>query len=419
MARWFVMGLLVVLLTGCGQQAMISRDSPVEKILGSEKHVVEFWHTYSDEETRLLENVLIPAFEKEHPDIHVKAVRQGNNIELKYALISKASANRAPDVVRMDIAWVPEFAQSGLLVPLNEFEDFERVRETLQSHPDDAGYDQGVYYSLPVNTNTKVAIFNRRLLEQAGLKEPPATLRDVIKLAREHQYLIGMGGLEAWRSLPYIYALGGRMTNDSYTQATGYLNGESTVNAVEELVRLYDEHLIERSVVKGGGDNWEGVKTGNILMTDDGPWFYSVFEVNESELDRALQSTIAVPFAHNEGAASILGGEDLVILKGAQQPKEAWEFMKWMTSSLPQTLMLKTGLIPTNLEAREAKVKEDSYYYPFTEALNHTFLRPPVKRWSAIDEVYTSYMTQIFQKELTVKDGLTQAAQRIDVLLKE
>ncbi len=414
--RLIMIVCFLVVAAGCGQQSIISRESEVEKINNTEDHEIEFWHTYSDEETRILEDVLIPAFEEAYPAIHVVPVRQSNNAELKNTLISKASANRAPDVVRMDIVWVPEFSQSGLLLPLSENGDFDEITQTLQSNTGSAGYYEGAYYSLPVNMNTKVAIFNRALLKQAGLSEPPATFQEVIALAKKERYMIGMGGLVPWRSLPYIYALGGRMTDESYTRASGYLDGEATVKAVEQLLSLYKEQLIDRTVINGGGDNWEGVKSGKVLVTDDGPWFYSVFQ--GKELERAVNATIAVPFPPVYGPASILGGEDLVIMKGSKNPKQAWLFMKWMVNTQSQIAMSQTGLIPTNLKAKEIKVQGESFIHPFAEALNHTFLRPPVKNYSRIDGIYTAYMTKIFQEELSVKQGLTEAAAEIDRLLK-
>ncbi|MCA0758746.1 extracellular solute-binding protein [Paenibacillus sp. N4] len=408
--------IMLLLLAGCGRQSIIDKDSAVEKLDGGDRVDITFWHTYSDEETRILEDTIIPGFEKEYPGIRVNAVRQTNNAELKYTLISKATANRGPDVMRMDIAWVPEFAQNGLLLPLGDNAGFEEVTAQLQSNTGSAGYFEGAHYSLPVNMNTKVAIYNKALLEKLGLDRPPSTLQEVLELAREHRYRIGLSGLEAWKSLPYIYALGGRMTNDTYTKASGYLNGEATVNAVEELLSLYRDGLIDRSLINGGGDIWGGVKSGDILVTDDGPWFYSVFQ--GEELQKAIRSTVAVPFPSSNGPSSVLGGEDLVSVKGSARPREAWEFMKWMIRTDSQVAMSQTGLIPTNLEAKEIKAKDDSFIPPFAEALNHTFLRPPVKQWSSIDAVYTANMIRIFQGEISVKDGLSEAASEIDKLLE-
>ncbi|WP_051250416.1 extracellular solute-binding protein [Paenibacillus harenae] len=415
-AKWIAFVCMMLLAAGCGGQSIISDESSVESLNQEEHAEIEFWHTYSDEETRILEDQIIPAFETAYPDIRVRPIRQYNNAELKYTLISKASSNRSPDVVRMDIAWVPEFAQSGLLLPLSDYEDFREVTESLQSNTGSAGYFAGAHYSLPVNMNTKVMIFNRMLLTKSGLTKPPATLQEAIELARTERYRIGMSGLEAWKSLPYVYALGGRMTDEDYTKASGYLNGDETVNAVEQLLSLYKERLIDDTLINGGADLWEDIKTGNLLVTDDGPWFYSVFQ--GEELERAIRSTVAVPFSPAFGPASILGGEDLVVMKGSKYPRHAWEFMKWMIRKDSQIAMSQTGLIPTTLEAKDMKARDESFIPPYTEALEHTFLRPPVKEWSAMDKIYSEYMTSIFQGELSVKEGLTRAAAEIDLLLQ-
>jgi multiple sugar transport system substrate-binding protein len=80
----------------------------------------------------------------------------------------------------------------------------------------------------------------------------------------------------------------------------------------------------------------------------------------------------------------------------------------------------KTGLIPTNLEAANAsKIARDSYLHTYVEAADNAFFWPPVKNWSKIDEVYTEYLTKIFSGDLSVKEGLDQAAAEIDRLLAD
>jgi multiple sugar transport system substrate-binding protein len=408
----------MTLLVGCGNLKVISDPNHVEVELlhGRQGHVIEFWHTYSDEETRLLEEKLIPAFEKLHPGIRVKAVRQTNNDELKNTLIARASSKRGPDAVRMDIVWVPEFMQKGLLVPLNRFPDFENIREHLRREVMDVGLYQNQYYSLPMNMNTKIAIYSQKLLQKAGLSEPPRTMEETFDLARKYQAGIGISGVDGWRSLPYIYSLGGALTDKAYTRASGYLDGAATISAVEQLLQLYKDGIIDRSIMSGGGDIWEGVKSGSVWMTDEGPWFYSVF--NGQALDDSIKSTIRAPMPHGKGPASIIGGENLVIMKGSKQPEEAWIFLKWMTGVEAQLVMAQTGLLPTNLYAfKDLNYNEDTYIHPYVDALEYAFVRPPVKNWTKIDEVYTRYMRKIFQGDLPAKDALTRASAEIDTLL--
>lgn len=106
--------------------------------------------------------------------------------------------------------------------------------------------------------------------------------------------------------------------------------------------------------------------------------------------------------------------------KGSKQPAEAWTFMKWMTGKEAQLVMARTGLIPTNMEARKSwMVDRDSYLYPYVEATAEAFLRPPVKNWGKIEQVYIVYLSKIFLGELSVKEGLDRAASEIDMLLAD
>jgi multiple sugar transport system substrate-binding protein len=415
--QWLSFVLLILLTTGCGQFEVISDPDKIEVLHGKQNHVVEFWHTYSDEETRLLEEKLVPAFERQYPGIQVKTVRQTNNEELKNTLIARASSMRGPDAVRMDIVWLPEFLSKGLLVPLNYFPEFETIRNKLRSNVMDIGMNKGQYFSLPMNINTKIAIYNRKLLKKANLSGPPNSLEATFKIAREHHFSIGISGLDTWSTLPYIRSLGGTLTNEDYTKSIGYLNGPGTIHAVERLLSLYKEGTLENSILTGNGDIWDGVKSGNILMTDDGPWFYSVFY--GEALDKAIQSTTRTPMPYDNGPASIIGGENLVIMKGSKQPEDAWIFVKWLTGVEAQLVMAQTGLIPSNMDAYKALTyQEGSYIQPYVEALDHAFVRPPLKNWTKIDEVYTRYMRNIFQGDLSVQEGLTRAATEIDGLLE-
>ncbi|AIQ11064.1 extracellular solute-binding protein [Paenibacillus durus] len=415
--RWISFILILLLTAGCGGTSMISNPESVQTLQGNDKTVLIFWHTYNDKETRLLMQELIPAFERDHPDIRIKCINLANNNELKYNLIARASSGRGPDVVRMDIAWVPEFSHKGLLEPLNGFPGFNDVRDAFHQKVMNAGHYNDQYYSLPLNLFTKLTIFNRELLARSGYSEPPHTMDEILELVRKQHFVIGLGGLEPWDTLPYLYSLGGSFMDRDFTRASGYLNSDRTVRAVEKLAKLYKDKLIHLSAVTQNRDNWAGVRNGNLLLTDEAPWFFSLLKESDKRL--ALKQTLSVPFPKRNGTGSIIGGENLVIMKGSRHPVEAWVFMKWMTGLEGQLIMAKAGLIPTNKEAVKAlNVSSHSYLYPYVEEVDDSFLRPPVKNWSKIEELYTVYLHQIFLGHLSAREGLDQAAEGIDKLLK-
>ncbi len=83
-----------------------------------EEVVVTYWHTMSEPEAEQLEKV-IAAFEEANPGITVEATKYAYD-DFKSAVITSLSGNSGPDVARMDIAWVSQFADDDALLKLDD-----------------------------------------------------------------------------------------------------------------------------------------------------------------------------------------------------------------------------------------------------------------------------------------------------------
>jgi multiple sugar transport system substrate-binding protein len=409
--------ILLFVGTSCDNQSIIESGEPVQDIDGNEKVQIEVWHTYSEQETRILENEIIPLFEQENPNIDVIPVRQSYNEQLMSAIVSRASSNKPPDIVRMDIAWLGKFADLDLLHPVNKFKDFDKVKNRFYDEPLTATKYQEDYYGLPLNTNTKISIYNRDQLIKLGITKPPETMEELISIVDNNNLTLGMTGVEAWYSLPYFYGLGGKITNQSFTKAIGYLDSEESIKAVSKLVEMYKNGKINPNLLSGQPNLWEGIRTGKYFMIDEGPWFYSVN--SHEEISKINSETVSAPFPTHNGTGSVLGGEHLVITKGTKQLEASWEFLKWMTSELPQEKLLKTGLLPTNKNVKmHGFLNEYPYYKDYLNSLNETFLRPSIPEWGKIEEIFSRNLRLIFTERIPVEEGLSNAATEIDLLLQ-
>lgn len=414
MKALFVLILAGTALSGCGQPSILDASSPPEK---KEREEIVLWHTYSELETEVLEQEVIPLFEDTYPEYDIIPVRQAYNEQLKYTLIARASAGKEPDVIRMDITWVTHFAERNLLYPVSEFQDFDETAASLLDRSLSSGLYGGQYFSLPLNTNTKAAIYNRDLLDQAGYKQPPDTMEKLIQLIEENNYSIGVPGLAGWELMPYFYALGGQLMDVNHSQATGFLNSEQSIQAVNTLRRLYQQGNLIVGQLGAGTDLWRNIREGKNVMIDEGPWFYSI---QSTRLDQITGRTVSAPFPVTEGRGSVMGGENMVMSKKTAHPEGAWTFMKWMVSEEPQRMMLRTGLIPTNKNVDlDRFIAQFPYYKSYVEGLPDAFLRPTVSEWDAIDEVFKRTMTSLFLNEKETRAALTEAAQEIDQLLQE
>jgi len=426
MGRRIVWGMILCALitslsAGCSGNRIIDRRNQVENLHENDRVEIVFWHTYSEEETRVFETEVLPRFHEQHPDIIVKPERVYHTNELKHTLIGRATSNNPPDVVRLDIAWVPQFASLGVILPVDSFADFQAVRKKLNSSALETGYLNGRYYSLPLNMNTKAAIYNRQMLLEAGLARPPQSMEEVIEIAREHGWTIGMSNVHPWSSLPYLYSLGGRLTNDDYTHSSGYLDSEATVAALTTLHELYVEGVLNPELFSTDFDGWNGVIRGDVFMIEEGPWFYSILGNDPAAKIDVFATTVVAPFPSAHGPASILGGENLVIMKSARNLDAVWTFMMWMTDKEAQLMMFKTGMIPTNEEAASHVFtgEHEQYINVYVESMQSVFLRPPIADLDAVEELFVKMMNNIFIHQRPVADEAAAIARQIDRILAD
>ena len=383
---------------------------------------INFWHHYSAQsaENETLMNDLIPKFESENPGIKVNAVSH-EWAELHDKILVSASSQSLPDVARLDIAWLPEFQQMGVLVALDqEMPDFSEVAGTLLDSALSTANIGGSYYALPLNTNSKILFYNTAMLEAAGV-EVPTTMDEWVEAVRKlsgtnanGQQIWGWNepALSGWNICPFILSFGGSLTNDEQTVATGYINSPETVKAVETFAMLVQEGALT-GFNSGDIPMTDGFGTGRYAMMLEGPW--KTAELAGAYPDVAY-GTAYMP-AGEGGSISVLGGEDIAMFNTANR-EAAWKFMQFMTGEYAQTAMARCGQIPVNKAALESDVVKNADYAPFIEAIETAKARPTVAAWSEMDNELTNAMTAVVNGEKTAQEAMDELAVAFDELLK-
>lgn len=383
---------------------------------------INFWHHYSAQsaENETLMNDLIPKFESENPGIKVNAVSH-EWAELHDKILVSASSQSLPDVARLDIAWLPEFQQMGVLVALDqEMPDFSEVAGTLLDSALSTANIGGSYYALPLNTNSKILFYNTAMLEAAGV-EVPTTMDEWVEAVRKlsgtnanGQQIWGWNepALSSWNICPFIWSFGGSLTNEEQTVATGYINSPETVKAVETFAMLVQEGALT-GFNSGDIPMTDGFGTGRYAMMLEGPW--KTAELAGAYPDVAY-GTAYMP-AGEGGSISVLGGEDIAMFNTANR-EAAWKFMQFMTGEYAETAMAKCGQIPVNKAALESDTVKNADYAPFIQAIETAKARPTVAAWSEMDNELTNAMTAVVNGEKTAQEAMDELAVVFDELLK-
>lgn len=385
---------------------------------------IEYWHTYSDAEEAVLTDRIKPMFEDAYPNIELKLTRMPYE-GLKQQVIAGVAGDAAPDLMRMDIVWVPEFAAQNALMEVSQLAGFDELQASVFEAPMSTNFYNGGYYGVPVNTNTKVAIYNKATLAEAGLSEPPKTMDELVaaaeRLKENGKYGVGIAGVHSWGLLPWFWSLGGSITNDEFNEVDGYLNSEASVKALETIVDWSNRGLVLPAALGGEPGTWDGIISGEYLMSDDGPWFYSIkiAEKEDTGFDPMEETVRALIPAGPGGSRSVIGGENLVMFANSKNPEEAWVFAKWMLSEEPQKVMAETGLIPTNKAAAEAMTSMDiPFVDTFVEQLETALPRTPIPQWGEVEAIFNLAFEKAVRGEQEPKAALDEAVKQIGAILK-
>lgn len=374
---------------------------------------ITFWHTYGDSEEAQLLNVVMPLWEAAHPNIRVEAVRQDSS-QYHQMIVTSFGTGMSPDVARVDIANIAAYAAQGGLLPLSDFSDFADISADYMDAPLSTNLYQGKYYGLPLDTNCKAAVINKNILAELGLNDVPATMEEFIEAAKGRgAYSLNVSGVGDWDMYPYFWLFGGTLTDDGFTQATGYLDSDESIAAINKIIELHDQKIFTIRDVDGSVDAWDGINS-EYAMFFEGPWYFGSYE------DCEARGIVAATIPTYEGrSASVVGGEDIAVFATSEHPEAAYEFAKFMTSKEAQLAMLEAGQLPILKSLVEnAAIQSNPVWSVYMEQMESAKARIPSPNNSAIQEIWSEMVTSIFVEDADVASALHDAAVRIDAQLR-
>ncbi len=401
-------------LTGCSGGSGSSQSSgPV---------TLTFWGTYGNggnsAQTDMLQNTIIPAFEKANPGITINYVDMPYD-SLQQKLTTGAAAGDLPDLVRADIGWVPKFGSLKVFAPLDQvMPDFQKLAD--DTYPGSLATNKfgDHYYGLPLDTNTRVLISNPDALAKAASRPRPRRSTSSRPTRRRSRR-------RASRSSPTAASRGGTSTRGSGPAAarspTRPDEGDGLPQRPEERRRGADarrplqgrlhpepDHRQQGCDLDAGRPARRRLREHPRRSVDGGDLAGPV-----PQLQARLQRRPGRP----RGSISVVGGEDIVMTTASKNQDAAAKFIAFTQTADYQINMAKTGQMSVvkSLDAQEQAAVPA--FAPFITQLATAKPRPSVPQASAIDSALQDELTKAFQGTETVQQALDNAAAAIDPLL--
>ena len=268
------------------------------------------------------------------------------------------AAGEPPDIASIDLIFTPAFASAGQLTDITEHVQALPFADDLTPAHMELGMYEGRNYAVPFGADVSFIIYNIDLFEQAGLDpdNPPSTWDEMLDAMRAvdalgddiygYWYSMGCAGCNAFTFLPFIWASGGDVLSDDYSEAT--ITTDPVVReALEFYNTIWEEGLVPEGASIDTGSNFFGAFAGgNIGMAGLGNFALSLLQNDYPDLSYGV---FHIP-GKDGGTASFTGGDVIGIPAGTGHADEAWRFIAWAMSEEPQLeIYAANGHIPVRL----------------------------------------------------------------------
>ena len=229
------------------------------------------------------------------------------------------------DIVSLDTVWPAEFANSELILPLDDYLDDDFGSQFVDIAWDQLRYD-GKQYGIPTGNDAKWLYYNKEILEEAGYSEPPSTWDELTEMSLDMQekglvkYGLALGASQSegltcdFTSL--LYGFGGQYReNDAEASGEWQLDSESAVAAVNWL-----KESLQNGVLDPASITYTDRNVMNTFMAGDVAFvtgWSSYWTTTNSEEESAVAGKVGMtmlPGSENAVSGSVAGGGGFAVV---------------------------------------------------------------------------------------------------------
>ena len=256
------------------------------------------------------------------------------------AILLNAIAGRAPDVaMAMDPILPVDFGIRGALVNLNQFSDYEEVTTRFRPGALVPFRFRGEDFALPERQNFSMLFYRTDILNELEVEVPQSwdDLYEILPVLQRNGMDFYYAGVAAIAGqvhagiLPFLLQRGGRFYTEDQLSA---LDEPEALAAFKQWTELYTNWKVP---IKANFYN--RMRTGEMPIGISDYLTYMQLNIAAPELKgwwemSPIPGTLKEDGTIDRSAGG--AGESIVIFEQSQHQEEAWQFLKWWTSTESQ-----------------------------------------------------------------------------------
>lgn len=372
---------------------------------------------------------IVNAFNASQSGITVKLQQYPDPATLLQKTLVQLSAGEPPTVSPCQPSWAAAYAKVNGLVDIS----------TMLGAPDAMTADDlndfypvllkstkigGKQLTLPFDRNSAFLYYNKNLLRQAGLTEPPATW------AQFAEYAAKLNTADTWAAdvfnSPFtvsiwdsmVQAYGGKVLNDDQTAAA--FNSQAGRDALRFWADLAQKKQIRVSSEPNAGQLNFGAGKTALYVSDS-----SALSFIQQGVGGKFEMAAAPMPAGPAGTFSELGGANICLFNRASKTVQAagFRFITYLLSTSKNGEFVKASNYLPNRRSTVTELKDFYAQNPIpamaVAQMDHAVDPPTVAAWPQIAAAVLVHLLAAVRGETSVDEALNKAEKDVNEILKK
>ncbi|VXC36261.1 conserved exported hypothetical protein [Bacillus sp. 349Y] len=419
-----VFTVLLLVCTAC------SSSTGGQKAKDGKKELKVWVHVPAEEQEGKNYDERAKEFEEKHKDVKVTVehiVKTGEGSGYNDRLNAAITTGDLPDVITLESVYAASYADSELLLPLNEHLD----QGTIDSYLDtivEAGSVGDNLYALQSFDLSSPVFYNVDLFKKAGIDIPAdengnwtldqawsfeeflsnaEKLKKYMKEEPVHMFPDN-SGWQMYAHSPLIFSNGGKLVGDDGLETKGYLDSEDTIGAFKFMETMFRKGYVSPTA----RENAFALEKAAISF--EGPWMIDVFKKDYPDLNWSL---MPYPYGKKGEQSAPHGSWYVAATNNTEYPDLAAELVAHMTNEESAKAMEEaSGLIPGHKELLESSKLYNEYprKLMLDQLVETNHVKPKSPIFPVLEDVLGDIVEGIALENGSVEDLVDDAIEKAD-----
>lgn len=411
---------LLGLLSGC-----VAHPEPKDAGGVVTLHLADWGGASADGNMNRFQREVDAEWTRTHPNIRIQPEHIPGSGEYVPKLLASLVAHTEPDMISLDASSAAIFIENDALQDLAPFAKAEN-------------FDLGAYYpnvlglakrgdklfALPADFTPMMLYYNKRLFDKAGVPYPKDawTWDDFLSACKKLTVKPEGGGrpsqygfiFDNWMPgwIMWIWQAGGDVLSPDGKRSAGYLDSPETASAVRFFTNLVKERFAP-SLSETAAQGVDLFSANKVAMKISGHWSIVGFKASETI---RLEDVGVVSLPRNKKRITVMYEMGYAMTKGCKHPKEAWEYIKFLSGPFVQRKRAELGI---GISAHRAIAEERRSANPLEPVFldNVKYAIPPwgarVENYALVEDIGKEMADEILIGNKPVEVALREAAKRV------